>query len=114
MSTKYIIANVTLPLMIKDDGSYVVLSENVDIKFSNHVGEFLLPNECDKNSTCLELSNIVSNVLSIKKNEISSDTNAVVKHIQQKIRKNVTFKNSSKINPIKYTMKNNSVLSVLV
>jgi hypothetical protein len=111
MSTKYIIANVTLPLIIKDDGSYVVLSENVDIKFSNHVGELLSPKECDRNSTCLELSNIVSNVLSITKKEISNETNAVVKHIERKIRKNITFKNSSKINPKKYTIKYNCVLA---
>ena len=108
MSTKYIIANVTLPLMINDDGSYVVLSENIDIKFSNHVGELLSPKECDKNRTCLELSKMVSNRLSITNDEISDHTNAIIK--QTKIRKNITFKNSSKINPIKYTMKNNSVL----
>jgi hypothetical protein len=110
MSTKYIIANISLPLMINDDGSYEVLSENIEIKFSNHVGELSIPKTNDKSSACSELSEMVSDILRVKQVSKNDDTIARVKNI---VRKNITFRNqSSKRNPIlKYTMKNKSTLT---
>jgi hypothetical protein len=110
MSTKYIIANISLPLMINDDGSYEVLSEKIEIKFSNHVGELSIPKTSDKSSACSELSEMVSDILRVK--QVSKNDNSFVR-VKNVVRKNITFRNqSSKRNPIlKYTMKNKSTLT---
>ena len=60
MNTKYIIANIKIPLMLNDDGTYVVLSENTEIKFSSFEGE-LKSNE--KNDAGEELSNLIASLL---------------------------------------------------
>jgi aspartate ammonia-lyase len=104
MNTKYIIANIKIPLMLNDDGTYVVLSENTEIKFSSFVGEL---HTNDKKDGSAELSNLMSSLLSDSK---IVDASAVLEEVsdnfQSVICKNVTFKRCSKKNATsKHTIK---------
>lgn len=62
MSKKYIIANISFPLKINDDGTYVVLSENTEIKFSGYNGGILSSKCVDKSIACNELSKLMSSL----------------------------------------------------
>jgi hypothetical protein len=100
MNTKYIIANIKIPLMLNDDGTYVVLSENTEIKFSHFEGE-LKSNE--KNDAGEELSNLIASLLS-RDSVLPSGGNfaspvvleEVIEIVPSIIRKNITFKRCTK------------------
>ena len=124
MNTKYIIANIKIPVMLNDDGTYVVLSENTEINFSNFEGELQKNN---KISASEELSNLMSSLLSsgdklISCSDFASQNNPtasrlgdisvsavleeVIENVPLIIRKNITFKRSSKKKaPSKHTVK---------
>ena len=114
MNTKYIIANIKIPVMLNDDGTYVVLSEKTEINFSNFEGE-LQKNE--KNSVSEEFSNLMSSLLSsgdkltscsdfasqnnptasrLGDDSVSEVLKEVIENVSSIIRKNITFKRSSK------------------
>jgi hypothetical protein len=111
MNTKYIIANIKIPLMVNDDGTYVVLSENTEIKFSSFEGE-LKTNE--KNDASEELSNLIASLLPIdsvlpsggnsaKQNNLTAERfgasivlEEVIENVPSIIRKNITFKRCTK------------------
>ena len=107
MNTKYIIANIKIPLMLNDDGTYVVLSENTEIKFSSFEGELKVN---DKNDASEELSNLIASLLpgvSSGGNFASQNNSAerfgasvvleeVIENVPLIIRKNITFKRCSK------------------
>lgn len=97
MNTKYIIANIKIPLMLNDDGTYVVLSENTEIKFSSFEGE-LKANE--KNDASEELSNLIASLLP-RDSIIPSCASVVlleevIENVPSIIRKNITFKRCTK------------------
>ena len=111
MNTKYIIANIKIPLMLNDDGTYVVLSENTEIKFSSFEGELKVN---DKNDASEELSNLMSSLLSgdsvlpsggnfASQNNLTAERfgasvvlEEVIENVPSTIRKNITFKRCSK------------------
>jgi hypothetical protein len=96
MNTKYIIANIKIPLMLNDDGTYVVLSENTEIKFSSFEGELKVN---DKNDSSEELSKLMSSLLSSDSASRVVDASAVLEEVIENvpsIRKNITFKRCSK------------------
>jgi hypothetical protein len=84
MNTKYIIAQISLPLKINDDGTYIVMSENVEIKFDNYDGT-ILPKEACKEEACNELAKMIS--------ELFADKNEYVKPKSNRKSTNMTFKN---------------------
>ena len=123
MNTKYIIANIKIPLMLNDDGTYVVLSENTEIKFSSFEGE-LKSNE--KNDAGEELSNLIAsllprdsvlpsggnfasqNNLTAKRFGASVVLEEVIEIVPSIIRKNITFKRcTKKKSTSKHSIKNN-------
>jgi hypothetical protein len=97
MNTKYIIANIKIPLMLNDDGTYVVLSENTEIKFSSFEGELKVN---DKNDSSEELSKLMSSLLSSDSGsrvvDASTVLEEVIENVPSIIRKNITFKRCSK------------------
>ena len=108
MNTKYIIANIKIPLMLNDDGTYVVLSENTEIKFSSFEGELKVN---DKNDASEELSNLIASLLpgvpsggnfASQNNLTDSRFGAsvvleeVIENVPSIIRKNITFKRCTK------------------
>jgi hypothetical protein len=97
MNTKYIIANIKIPLMLNDDGTYVVLSENTEIKFSSFEGELKVN---DKNDSSEELSKLMSSLLSSDSDsrvvDASTVLEEVIENVPSIIRKNITFKRCSK------------------
>jgi hypothetical protein len=97
MNTKYIIAHINLPLKINNDGTYLVMSDNVEIKFDNYEGVILPKQECQKGASD-ELSKLISELFVDKNECIKSKPN----------RKNITFKNvRGNLNTIsKYSVKN--------
>ena len=117
MNTKYIIANIKIPLMLNDDGTYVVLSENTEIKFSSFEGE-LKSNE--KNDAGEELSNLIASLLprdsvlpsggnfASKRFGASVVLEEVIEIVPSIIRKNITFKRcTKKKSTSKHSIKNN-------
>lgn len=121
MNTKYIIANIKIPLMLNDDGTYVVLSENTEISFSSLEGE--LPVN-DKNDAGEELSKLMSSLLPgdsvlpsggnfASQNNLTTDrfgASVVLEEMNENvpsiIRKNITFKRCTKKKPTtKHSMK---------
>jgi hypothetical protein len=82
MNTKYIIAHINLPLKINNDGTYIVMSDNVEIKFDNYEG-LILPKPESKKGASDELSKLIS--------ELFKDKNECI--ITKPNRKNMTFKN---------------------
>lgn len=96
MKIKYIIANINLPLQVNDDGTYIVMNDNIEIKFENYEGILVANDECKKNA-CEELSKLISEIF-VDKSELSRHkTN----------RRNMTFKNvKSHVSSIsKYSVK---------
>lgn len=106
MNTKYIIANIKIPLMLNDDGTYVVLSENTEMKFSSFEGELKVN---DKNDASEELSNLIASLLpsdsilpsgnifaSQERFGASIVLEEVIENVPSIIRKNITFKRCTK------------------
>jgi hypothetical protein len=95
MTTKYIIANISLPLKINDDGTYVVMSENTEIKFSSYEGYISRGN--DKTVVCNELSNLLSSLVPVSKSVLPSENiENITSSNVKKNKNNITFKNSTK------------------
>ena len=95
MNTKYIIANIKIPLLIKDDGTYVVLSDNTEISFSKYEGEL---SKIDNTLASKELSSLMSpkleEVVSGPTVDISRILEGIVENVAPSLRKNITFKRS--------------------
>lgn len=105
----YIIANISLPLKINDDGSYIVMSDNIEIKFNKHDGE-LISKTGDKKYACDELNELLSSLQLMTKIpiELVDTSNTPVNNAKINTRKNITFKNRMFNGNIvsKYTIKN--------
>lgn len=108
MSTKYIIANISLPLKINDDGTYVVMSESTEIKFSSYEGDILSSRDIDKTVACNELSKLMTSLNMIVPVLRDVESPELNKRANANVKKNITFKSSTKRHyvPSKYTMKN--------
>jgi hypothetical protein len=92
MKTKYIIANINLPLKIDDDGTYSVMSENIEIKFENYEGSLPIP-MCQINASD-ELSKIIAELF-VDNNENSKLESKLKSKLNRK-NANITFKNNTK------------------
>ena len=105
MTTKYIIANISLPLKINEDGTYFVMSENIELKFSAYEGDLLSSRSIDKTTACSELTQLMSSLLEDVKNTKNPVENCRGPNIKKN---NITFKSSIKKHNVKskYTMKN--------
>lgn len=108
MKTKYIIANINLPLKIDNDGTYSVMSENIEIKFENYEGISLPTPICQMNASD-ELSKIIAELF-VDNNEYSKlESTPKPKPKPNRKNVNITFKNNTKeiLKSItKYSVKN--------
>ena len=83
MDNKYIIANIKLPIKVNIDGTYDILSDNIEIEFSDD----------DIGETKMQLNNLISNMIPLETKKIST---------------NMSFKNNNKSNKLKnFTVKKN-------
>lgn len=106
MKTKYIIANINLPLKIDDDGTYSVMSKNIEIKFENYEGISLPIPMCQMNASD-ELSKIIAELFVDNNDHSTLESKSKPKPSRKNV--NITFKNNTKdiLKPItRYSVKN--------
>jgi hypothetical protein len=105
MNNNYIIANIKLPIKINLDGSYDILSDNIEIVFSNNKDNILEESKNNKDSQ-IQLKTLIAEIITtVIENPVE------IPKRYSKTLTNISFKNQHKSSKLKnFTSKKHYVI----